>query len=225
MTPFPRRLAVALAACGFLIVAGCSSDDANLYNVLGLGEEDTGPPPETLDEDGKPLAQAGAEGEGTTVDASAQPAAAPQTAEGRETIDLTSVEIFLDAGAVPGEPAAAEAEFRCYRAVDARVSVQIQRGKIAAPDPSRAGERACVYAALCDVLDGQANYFANLMAASRAAVQSGASSEGDHAQQQAFADTCRALPGFGPDMMLQEEAVFVEAARTRDDLRGMYAGN
>lgn len=76
-----------------------------------------------------------------------------------------------------------------------------------------------------DVIDGQANYFANLMAASRAAVQSGASSEGDLAQQQAFADTCRALPGFGRDMMLREEAVFIEAAHARDGLRDMYASN
>jgi hypothetical protein len=63
------------------------------------------------------------------------------------------------------------------------------------------------------------------MAASRAAVQSGAASEGDLARQQTFAETCRALPGFGRDLMLQEEAVFVEAVRTRDDLRGMYKAN
>jgi hypothetical protein len=150
-------------------------------------------------------------------------APAPSNGEEVEEIDLTTVEVFFEADAVPGEPEAAEAEFRCYRMIDARISVQIQRDKIPAPDESQAGRPACVYAALCDVIDGRPNYFANLLATARAAVQSGASSESYFAQQQSFADICRELPGFGRDMMLREEVLFRDAVRTRDDLKDMYA--
>ncbi|MDA0704890.1 MAG: hypothetical protein O3A96_16880 [Proteobacteria bacterium] len=223
MTPSPRHIAAAIAACILLILAGCSSDDANLYDVLGLGAEDTGPPPETLGPDGKPLAGPAADGD---MAAAAAAAAAPAPANGEEEveeIDLATVEVFFEADAVPGEPQAAEAEFRCYRTIDARISVQVQRDKIPAPDESQAGRRACVYAALCDVIDGRPNYFANLLASTRAAVQSGASSENDFAQQQSFANICRELPGFGRDMMLREDALFRHAVRTRDDLKDMYA--
>lgn len=223
MTPSPRHTAAAIAACILLTLAGCSSDDANLYNVLGLGAEDTGPPPETLGPDGKPLA---GPAEDDDLAAAAADAAAPAPSNGGEEvkeIDLTTVEVFFEADAVPGEPDAAEAEFRCYRTIDARISVQIQRDKIPAPDENQAGRRACIYAALCDVIDGEPNYFANLLAAARAAVQSGASTESDFAQQQSFADICRELPGFGRDMMLREKALFRDAVRTRDDLKDMYA--
>jgi hypothetical protein len=119
----PRRPAAIFAACILLILAGCSADDANLYDVLGLGAEDTGPPPETLGPDGKPLAGAAADSE-TAVAASDAPAAAAASGAGEvEEIDLSAVEVFFEADAVPGEPEAAEAEFRCYRTIDARISV------------------------------------------------------------------------------------------------------
>lgn len=73
------------------------------------------------------------------------------------------------------------------------------------------------------MIDGRPNYFANLLAAARAAVKAGTSSEDGFAQQQSFADTCRELPGFGRDMMLSEEVLFRDAVRTRDDLKTMYA--
>ncbi|MBT6119776.1 MAG: hypothetical protein HOH66_18085 [Rhodospirillaceae bacterium] len=221
MTALPRYLAAALAACLLLSLAACSADDANLYDVLGLDEEDTGPPPETVGKKGAPVVVVVEESEET--EESEVAAAPPNGVEEVVTIDLNTAEVFFEGDAVPGEPEAAEAEFRCYRTIDARISVQVQRGKIPAPDQSQAGRRACVYAALCDVIDGQPNYFANLMAAARSAVQSGASGEGEFAQQQAFAETCRGLPGFGRDMMLSEEALFLDAVRTRNDLRGMYA--
>lgn len=223
MTSSPRNFAVAVAACLLLILAGCSADDANLYDVLGLGAEDTGPPPETLGPDGKPLA--GPAEDGDMAAAAAAAAAAPTPPAGGEEveeIDLSTAEAFFTGDAVPGEPEAAEAEFRCYRTIDARISVQVKRDKIPAPDENQAGRRACVYAALCDVIDGQPNYFANLMAAARSAVQSGASTEADFEQQRNFADICRGLPGFGRDMMLREDALFRDAVRTRDDLKSMY---
>ena len=111
MTPHLRRLALILAASAVLALAGCSSDDANLYNVLGLDEEDKGPPPETLDEEGRPLAEAAGQdesmpsGEGETAPGPA--ASESGTAEAGATIDLETAEVFFNADAVPGEPEAA----------------------------------------------------------------------------------------------------------------------